>query len=128
MCAMVISICTMQRQPPQKLSLEVLAADEELEKANPLLHKAMKELDKSESANESLKIKIAAVETELNNYKSHLEILRSSHQAKELQEYYNAEYEVLPLWYKRFGHIVKVITGKRRFRSLFTDKIKKSKD
>jgi hypothetical protein len=34
---------------------------------------------------------------------------------------------VLPLWYKRFGHIIKVLTGKRSFKSLFDDKAKKGK-
>jgi hypothetical protein len=34
-------------------------------------------------------------------------------------EWYKKEYEVLPMWYKRFGHIIKVIMGKRTFKSLF---------
>lgn len=33
--------------------------------------------------------------------------------------WYKKEYEVLPAWYKRFGHIIKVIKGKRSFKSLF---------
>jgi len=43
-------------------------------------------------------------------------------------EWYHHEYEVLPAWYKRFGHFIKVLTGKRTFRSLFSDKVKKYKD
>jgi hypothetical protein len=43
----------------------------------------------------------------------------------DLKTWYHNEYEVLPLWYKRMGHIVKVLTGKRSLRSLFTDNIKK---
>lgn len=39
--------------------------------------------------------------------------------AIEIQEWYNKEYEILPKWYKRVGHIVKVAQGKRSFRSLF---------
>jgi len=34
-------------------------------------------------------------------------------------EWYKKEYEVLPMWYQRFGHIIKVIMGKRTFKSLF---------
>jgi len=34
-------------------------------------------------------------------------------------EWYKKEYEVLPKWYKRFGHIIKVATGKRTVKSLF---------
>jgi hypothetical protein len=46
----------------------------------------------------------------------------------DILKWYENEYEILPLWYKRFGHIIKVITGKRTFRSLFNDNIKKHKD
>jgi hypothetical protein len=43
-------------------------------------------------------------------------------------EWYHHEYEVLPTWYKRLGHVIKVLMGKRTFRSLFSDKVKKYKD
>jgi glycosyltransferase involved in cell wall biosynthesis len=33
--------------------------------------------------------------------------------------WYYKEYEVLPLWYKKFGHIIKVVMGNRPFKSLF---------
>lgn len=45
-----------------------------------------------------------------------------------LKKYYHYEYEILPLWYKRFGHIIKVIMGKRSLRSLFNDRVKKYKN
>jgi len=38
-----------------------------------------------------------------------------------LKHWYTKEYEVLPLWYKQFGHIIKVFMGKRSFKSLFKD-------
>lgn len=38
---------------------------------------------------------------------------------RELKSWYHKEYEVLPLWYKRFGHIIKVVKGKRTVSSLF---------
>ena len=44
-----------------------------------------------------------------------------------IKKFYHYEYEILPLWYKRFGHIIKVISGKRSFRSLFNDNVKKYK-
>lgn len=37
----------------------------------------------------------------------------------EVNDWYNEQYELLPLWYKRFGHIIKVVSGKRSFKSLF---------
>jgi hypothetical protein len=46
-----------------------------------------------------------------------LEILKSNRDA--VVDWYNKEYEVLPLWYKRFGHIIKVMKGKRSFKSLY---------
>jgi hypothetical protein len=45
-----------------------------------------------------------------------------------LFKWYHNEYEILPLWYKRFGHILKVMMGKRSFRSLFSDDVKKYKN
>jgi GT2 family glycosyltransferase len=40
----------------------------------------------------------------------------------QLQDWYNKEYEVLPLTYKRFGHLIKALQGKRSFKSLFQKK------
>jgi len=50
---------------------------------------------------------------------------RYKRQITELLSFYKNEYEILPLWYKRFGHIIKVLMGKRTFHSLFSDKVKK---
>jgi hypothetical protein len=66
-------------------------------------------------------------EAELSHQKQFVEVLRSDHATKELQDFYNNEYEILPLWYKRFGHLIKVVTGKRTLRSLFNDNVKKYK-
>ena len=46
----------------------------------------------------------------------------------DILNWYHNEYEILPLWYKQFGHIIKIIIGKRSFRSLFSDNVKKYKD
>lgn len=40
-------------------------------------------------------------------------------QAKQIQNWYDKEYEVLPSWYKRIGHIIKVAQGHRSLKSLF---------
>ena len=65
----------------------------------------------------------------LNAYHSnyHSTSSRYKKQITELLKFYKQEYEILPLWYKRFGHIIKVFTGKRTFNSLFNDKVKKYK-
>ncbi|HEY4285634.1 MAG TPA: hypothetical protein VGN00_00930 [Puia sp.] len=77
---------------------------------------------------DTLERKKFRMEAELANQQQYLQILRSGHQAKEIQDYYTREYESLPLWFKRIGHIVKVLTGKRTFRSLFRSDVKKYKD
>jgi hypothetical protein len=69
-----------------------------------------------------------AAQQEISNQLSHNQILRSSSQATALQNYYNNEYEVLPLWYKRLGHIIKVLMGKRSFKSLYSDNAKRYRD
>ena len=42
-----------------------------------------------------------------------------------LKRFYQHEYEVLPLWYKQFGHVIKVLMGKRTLKSLWRDDVKK---
>jgi hypothetical protein len=69
-----------------------------------------------------------AAQQEISNQISHNQILRSSAQATALQNYYNNEYEVLPLWFKRLGHVVKALMGKRSLKSLYSNKVKKYKD
>lgn len=54
-----------------------------------------------------------------------LELAGRSDEVNYILQFYKYEYEILPLWYKRFGHILKVMMGKRSFRSLFDKKAKK---
>jgi hypothetical protein len=77
---------------------------------------------------------------QIDRYKKELDLKNSVEKSTQLYldmqkkqtadnvEWYHHEYEVLPAWYKRLGHIIKVLTGKRTFRSLFDDKVKKYKD
>lgn len=44
---------------------------------------------------------------------------QNNYQYNELKMWYHKEYETLPLWFKRLGHIVKVFYGKRTVKSLF---------
>ena len=48
-------------------------------------------------------------------------------QMNEVVNFYKYEYEILPTWFKRFGHVVKVLMGKRSFKSLYDDNAKKYK-
>ncbi len=78
--------------------------------------------------NVTAETRLSAAILEIENLYTYLDIIRSNSQAKELQEYYNKEYEILPKWYKKLGHLLKVLMGKRNFRSLFNDRVKKYKD
>jgi hypothetical protein len=66
--------------------------------------------------------------TDLINQKIYLRFYKDKDEALRINEYYQKEYEILPLWYKRIGHIIKVLLGKRNFYSLFNSNIKKYKD
>lgn len=101
--------------------------EQKLEKENPALSTLLSRLVAMEAQLTRTNMTIAALEQELENHRQYNAILRSEHTAKELQTYYDHEYEVLPGWYKRVGHIIKVIMGKRTFRSLYRDDVKKYK-
>ncbi|HMG66447.1 MAG TPA: hypothetical protein VK588_02140 [Chitinophagaceae bacterium] len=90
-----------------------------------MLEKKVGLLDKLKAAEilkEGLKREIQSQE----DYLSNLHIHETTQ--KKIGDFYHYEYEILPAWYKRLGHIIKVIMGKRSFRSLFDDNVKKYKD
>ncbi len=47
---------------------------------------------------------------------------------QQIKNFYYYEYEILPLWFKRVGHVLKVIMGRRNFKSLFDNNVKKYKN
>lgn len=110
-----------------ELVSKLTAAEEKLKTNQPALYELANSVRRLSTENEALRQKLLAAENEVNNYQSHLEIMRSGHQAKELQAYYTNEYEILPRWYKRVGQLVKVMMGKRSAGSLFNDHVKKYK-
>lgn len=108
---------------------EILEAEEALYSAQNPGHYRLKLQNRDLSKQvQQLEQFFEAAQQEISNQVSHNQILRSSSQATALQNYYNNEYEVLPLWFKRLGHVVKALTGKRSFSSLFSDKVKKYRD
>jgi hypothetical protein len=111
-----------------ELYSSIRLAENEFKTKEPRLYEFALKIGSLEAENAALEKKFLSISGELGNYKTHIEVMRSSHEAKSLQDYYNKEYEILPLWYKRLGHFVKVLTGKRSFRSLFNDNTKKYKD
>jgi hypothetical protein len=78
----------------------------------------------------NLEVDNAVLEERLRNAQITIEVIRSKYKDdyEQLIKWYHNEYEILPLWFKRLGHIVKVLMGRRSFRSLFYDHVKKYKD
>jgi hypothetical protein len=113
--------------------LEIIKQDLEAEedlfnKQNPALFTVKKQNRQLQRQVQQLEQLYKSAQNEIGNQVSHNQILRSSSQATSLQNYYNNEYEILPLWYKRLGHIIKVFMGKRSFRSLLSDRVKKYRE
>jgi hypothetical protein len=110
---------------PTDLLKTLKEADHSLYKTTPRLFDLYEKNRLLEKENADLRRRNSFNERELEHQKQYQEILRSQHSTRELQDYYNHEYEVLPKWYKRIGHLVKVMMGKRTFKSLFRDDVKK---
>lgn len=107
---------------------QALAAEEmQFQQQSPLLYALKQQVKQLQQQVLHLQQLSGAAQQEISNQVEHNHILRSSSHSNALQNYYNNEYEVLPLWYKRLGHLIKVFTGKRTFRSLFNDNVKKYK-
>lgn len=113
---------------------EILYAIQELKKAedrllqeHPVQFEMLKKFSYLSMASTLLSEQLEITKTDLDNQKIYLEMLRTQDRALEINDFYNTEYEILPLWYKRLGHILKVITGKRTFRSLYDNNTKKYK-
>ena len=116
------------QQSPLSIISALRDIEENFRKNHADLYKIIKAEQKLLIENILLKKKILLLYNELNNYKEHNKILRSTHGAKELQRYYDKEYELLPRWFKQSGHLLKVLLGKRTLRSLFNNNVKKYKD
>lgn len=83
------------------------------------LYQGLERLFIHKSQVHGLRQEIQQLKEENTNLKSYLS--SHSNNSIELLKWYHEQYEVLPVWYKRFGHIIKVFTGKRTLRSLFKD-------
>jgi len=64
--------------------------------------------------------KVSALEENSNYYQNEQLRIREelTNENIKLKNWYNDQYEVLPLWYKRFGHIIKVLRGNRSIKSV----------
>jgi hypothetical protein len=115
-------------------SADIVWVSQMLEQEEALIRQQSPEFYQSQLQHKKLANRIrelelicAAADQEIKSQAAHMQVLRSASQATQLQHYYNNEYEVLPSWYKQFGHLLKVVMGRRSLRSLFNGNVKKYK-
>jgi hypothetical protein len=121
---------------PEKLSevLDTLQRAETIIREDvPQTYYLLKENMSVSAKEHKLRVRIGLLQEQIDSLKAYNLFHNSlgtqeKRQIRELQHFYDKEYEILPLWYKRLGHVLKVIMGKRTFLSLFNDKVKKYKD
>jgi hypothetical protein len=113
--------------PVQSVLVSFRSAETALRQRVPQFYALAQAYGELEGKFNFLQRKYDASALELQHQQQYVDTLRSGHAAKEIQDFYTREYEILPLWYKRFGQVLKVLTGKRTFRSLFRDNTKKYK-
>lgn len=107
---------------------ELDRVDRELAKNHALIHRlAIERFAAGEEAARQRR-EIGRLREERRIMEELLELGKKHDEVSYILRFYRNEYEILPLWYKRFGHIIKVIQGKRSFRSLFDKSVKKYKD
>ena len=106
----------------EKLNSLITTLNNTIKISNPTLYGVFFKLQILSLDNANLKFKNTSLVNELDNFKMHINVLKSVHEATELQTYYDKEYEVLPTWYKRFGHVLKFLMGNRNFKSFFNNK------
>ena len=117
--------------PPDSNSLsipnsELKNAEMEFRNENPQAFALLEENIRFAKRLEQCEISVQVLREDLASRNAYIGVPRNA--LKMVSDFYHNEYEILPLWYKRFGHIIKVVIGKRTFRSLFNDKVKKYKD
>jgi hypothetical protein len=96
---------------------------------NKVLQAGLQEYIAAKETANNLEVKTSMLEERLHNAEKTISVIRGKYKDDydQLFKWYHNEYEILPLWYKRFGHILKVLMGKRTFKSLFHDHVKKYK-
>lgn len=112
----------------QQVMHKIAGLENELLKKEPDLYH---HLNEHRSLNEEilrLNEKKNTIEKELSDQKKYLKIYQDLDESTKIMDFYKYEYEILPAWYKKVGHILKVLMGKRTFRSLFDNDVKKYKD
>lgn len=97
-------------------------------KSNPIQFQFLEKYDQLMRSNKKLSEELGYTKLDLENQKTYLDFFKDKDEALKINEFYHNEYEILPLWYKKMGHIIKVLMGKRTFNSLFDNNVNKYKN
>ena len=114
-------------QYPEKLEKAFADACASAVGENQLWEASCREYLSLRTAFAELSIRQAMLQEMLSNAESTISLIRTKYKEDYnlLFRWYHREYESLPLWYKRFGHILKVLTGQRSLRSIFDVRAKR---
>ena len=107
---------------------ELIAVEHLLLKENEICYNHLIEFQQLKLTSLQLLENLKLTKEDLSNQKQYLKIYKDQDESLKINEFYHNEYEILPLWYKKLGHIIKVMMGKRTFRSLFDNNVNKYKD
>lgn len=102
-------------------------AEEKLIATNPNQYEALKKIKETVEENVKFQQELMITKQDLSNYKTYLKFYQDKDETVKIQEFYFYEYEILPAWYKKIGHLIKVLSGKRTFSSLFNNDVEKYK-
>jgi hypothetical protein len=103
-------------------------AEETLLLQHPEIHCLLQRNADLEKGVAVLTSELKDIKSQLQNQRTYLKLLTEQDEANKINEFYHQEYEILPLWYKKIGQLIKVCMGKRTFRSLFDNNVKKYKE
>ena len=92
----------------------IMETEEAVLQSNSRLHELFCQCRRQAKENIRLTHENRRLEIDLANQKKYLAVLRNEKEMEKIIAFYHKEYEVLPLWYKRLGHIIKLFTGKRK--------------
>lgn len=110
-----------------QLQYQILATEQRFLELCPLQYGQMRKLAEIQEKNAVLEWKQKIYEIQLDNFKTYLKLIVSQDEARTINQFYYYEYEILPLWFKRLGHIIKVATGRRTLKSLYSKRANKYK-
>lgn len=123
-----LGVIGLQKQTFSDIINLQLKTEKKLIENYPVLYLFMKQHFNFSKQIPLLEEELKYLKSDLENQKIYLQLFKDQDEALKIDNFYYNEYEILPLWYKKIGHIIKVVTGKRTFRSLFDNNVKKYKN